>query len=145
MRDPLDIFGDMPDFPGVRPPKNRAVAEKNPESDVADRFNGAKGKKYIINGEPMMLYTVGQLAKALNRQAQTIRIWEYEGIIPKPSYRTPAPKSKQLPNVEPKGRRLYSFAQVDFLVDACVRFDIDSRLNSRWDEFKQHIKQNWPN
>lgn len=58
-----------------------------------------------VNGKPTEFYTVGSLAKALNRQTGTIRKWETTGIIPEPTF--------ILPSDDPRGqRRLYTEPQI---------------------------------
>lgn len=62
----------------------------------------------LIQGEPTELFTVGQLALALNRKSGTIRLWERNGTIPKPVY------TVQKDNKYAK-RRLYTRPQVEGL------------------------------
>lgn len=70
MKDVLDLFGDLPDYPGKRAPKNRPTSGKPTRDTAEDRYNGAKGKEYVINGEKLIFYTIGEVcvrhwAKAL--------------------------------------------------------------------------------
>lgn len=141
-KDPLDLFNSLPDFPGKTPPKNRK--ESKPKTEIEDRFNGAKGKTFRINGEDKTFFTVGELAKCLNRKPVTIRMWEQQGWIPKATYRTPAPRGTQIPGKTVKGRRLYSLEQVEFLIDALEHFKINDPNKANWVAFRKHIKDNWP-
>ncbi len=143
MKDPLDYFDDLPNFPGKRPPKNKLV-DKQVVNHGFDRYNGAKSKVFIINGEAQQFFTVGEFAKALGRKAATIRMWEYRGIIPKANFRTPPPEGQQLPGKEPKGHRLYSLSQLDFIIDTVERYHLDDPLVAQWESARQHIKNNWP-
>jgi hypothetical protein len=138
----MELLGDLPDWPGNTPPKNRNV--NNKQKPAIDLFNGAKPKTYRIAGLDIELFTVGQLAKALGRKAITIRMWESQGWIPKATYRTPAPSGEQIPGKPSKGRRLYSVAQLELLIAAAESFKIDDPAHSDWDGFRQHIKNNWP-
>jgi len=142
-RDPLDMFNALPDFPGKTPPKNRP--SKVRDSIIEDRFNGAKSKMMKVNGIERQFFTVGELAKALNRKPVTIRSWELNGWLPKAKYRTPAPRGVQIPGKVAKGRRLYSLEQVEFLLTALSRFEIDDPAKANWVGFRQHIKNKWPN
>jgi hypothetical protein len=142
-RDPLDLFNDLPDFPGKTPPKNRST--KKSDNRLEDRFNGAKGKVFRVGGEERMFFSVGELAKCLNRKPVTIRMWEQQGWIPKATYRTPTPRGEQIPGKTLKGRRLYSLEQVEFLMDALEHFKIDDPNKANWDGFRKHIKNQWPN
>ena len=142
MKDPLDMLGDLPDFPGSRPPKNRKT--KNKElTTITDRFHGVKPKKFKVNGEDKLFFTIGDLAKILNRKPVTIRMWESRGYIPKAVYRTPKPRGNQIPGKSVQGRRLYSLEQVEFLVEAITRFRLDDK-GGDWDGFRKHTSQQYP-
>lgn len=140
-RDPLELLGDLPDWPGTTPPKNRS--ESKPRV-VLDRYNGAVPKIFRIGGVDKELFTVGQLAKALGRKAVTIRMWEHQGWIPKATYRTPAPAGSQIPGKPSKGRRLYSVEQLEYLLNAIASFNLNDPVTADWNAFKQHVKQHWP-
>jgi hypothetical protein len=71
-------------------------------------------------------------------------MWEHRGILPKANFRTPPPKGPQLPDKESKGRRLYSLAQLDFVIDTVEKYRLDEPLNAQWESAKEHIKQHWP-
>lgn len=143
MKDVLDLFGDLPDYPGKRAPKNRPTSG-NPIKDTAeDRYNGAKGKEYVINGEKHMFYSIGEVCKALGKSPVTLRMWESKGWIPKPSFRTPPPNGQQVPGKAVKGRRLYSQSQLDTLLDAVEQFGVANYATGDWDGFKQYIKEHW--
>lgn len=79
---------------------------------VVSRRGPREPKSYMIkvNDTPMevMMYTLGQVAKILRREIQTVRKWERDGVIPKPTYRS---KGKS-------GYRLYTQLQVDGIRDA---------------------------
>lgn len=141
MKDPLDMFKDLPDYPGGRIPKNRETKVK---AVAEDRYNGAKPKKYMINGQQMLMFTVGDLAKAIGKRPSTLRVWEHRGWLPKAKYRTPKPVRQQIPEKTSKGRRLYSLDQVEFLMEAMHRFNIYEINHGDWDGFRKHIKENWP-
>lgn len=140
-RDPLSLLGDLPDWPGNTPPKNRTNAPRRMHDDD---MNGARPTIYRVAGEDKEFYTIGELARAVGRKAVTIRKWEASGWIPKPTYRGSAPSGPQLPNHPAKGRRLYSREQVEFLVRAVNSFSLDDRNSSDWDKFRQFVKTNWP-
>lgn len=142
-RDPLELFNDLPDYPGKTPPKNRPTTNKSSLGD--EQLGGAKGKEFIISGSKVQLYTVGQVAKALGRKPGTIRMWELKGWIPKATYRSPAPKAETLKGKTPKGRRLYSQAQVECMFTGADRFKIDDPIRANWDGFRNYIKDNWLN
>lgn len=141
MGDPLDFLNDLPDWPGNTPPRNRGGSKRRPAIDI---LNGARSRVYRINGKDMEMFTVGELARALGKKPGTIRMWELNGWIPRANFRTPSPLSGQLPNTTPRGRRLYTREQVEFLVEAADRFKVDDKVHGNWHKFKAHIKANWP-
>lgn len=143
MKDILDLFNDIPDFPGKKLPKNRPSTKKISNSILDDRYNGAKGKEYTINGEKVMLYTIGEVCKALGKKPVTLRMWESKGWLPKSSFRTPSPKGEQIPGKPSKGRRLYSQQQLDTLIDAVERFGVSQYATGDWDGFRDYIKEHW--
>jgi hypothetical protein len=143
-RDPLELFGNLPDFPGKTPPRNRPTKETQ-GIFAEDRLNGAKSKTMIVNGVVRQFFTVGEVAKALGRKPGTIRMWELKGWIPKAKYRTQPPKKEQIPGKPLKGRRLYTLEQVEFLLTALSRFEIDDSAQANWVGFRQHIQTQWPN
>ena len=143
MRDPLELFGDLPNFPGKRLPKNRPETKKVIDSALLSRYNGAKGKEFVINGEKHIFYTIGEVCKALGKRPVTLRMWESKGWIPKPSFRTPPPNGTQVPGKAQKGRRLYSQQQLDTLLDAVEQCGVNNPHHGDWDAFKIYIKQNW--
>jgi len=141
MKDPLELFKDLPDYPGGRKPKNRS---KKTKTIAEDRYNGAKPKKYTINGEEVLMFTIGDLAKAIGKRPSTLRVWEHRGWLPKAKYRTPKPLKQQIPEKTLQGRRLYSVVQVEFLLEAITRFKIRETNHGDWNGFRKHIKDNWP-
>lgn len=142
MKDPLASLGDLPNWPGNTPPRNRSA---NPKPRVTqDELNGARPKIYRIKGVDREFYTVGEVARALHRQPVTLRMWEQRGWLPKVKYRTPPPAGEQIPGKTPKGRRLYSKDQLVFLVEAVQRFHLDDQRKANWVGFRQHIRANWP-
>jgi hypothetical protein len=73
---------------------------------------GVKAKEYTIKGKDIELYTIGELADRLDRQRQTLRKWEKQGIIPQATYRSGS------------NRRLYSLNQISAIVETVEQFQI---------------------
>jgi len=65
----------------------------------------AKPRTAFLKGKEVEFYTVGALAQVLNRKPVTIRKWETEGIIPKPTFIAPSPDKRGK-------RRLYTREQI---------------------------------
>lgn len=148
MKDVLDLFGDLPDYPGKRAPKNRPET-KLTSSNISDPYAGVPFKKMTINGEVKTYYTVGNVAKILGRTAQTIRKWEHKGWIPQPTYRTTKFSGSDLLNSKKRGYRLYSREQVEIIRHALETYELTGTRSSswqnadNWNSFINYIKSNW--
>ena len=139
----LDAFmEDLPDFPGTRKPINRPGGAPPP----AKATNGwdARSRMFLIGEKEIELFEVGALALALERKPVTIRSWEARGIIPLANYRTPVPRRETVPGKAVKGRRLYTRAQIEFLIVAVRTHQLGDVKKADWPGFIQHIKTNWP-
>lgn len=66
----------------------------------------------MIGGEKRTMFTTGDLARRLDRQDQTIRKWERQGIIPKTPFRSKT------------NRRLYTEEQVMAIVDCVEKYKL---------------------
>ena len=72
----------------------------------------SKPKIYTINNVDLEMYTIGELAQRLDRQRQTLRKWEKQGIIPQAIYRSGA------------DRRLYTRNQIEAIVECVLKYQI---------------------
>lgn len=150
MRDVLDLFGDLPDYPGKRKPKNRpdTIAESRREMD--DIFRGVPKKTMVVKGIPTDLYTVGALARIVGRSVKTIRKWEDKGWLPKPTYRTSKASGSPKVNGSEKGYRLYTRAQIEVVYEALENNNLMGSRNGHWQEadnwlsFIEQVRANWP-
>lgn len=147
-RDILDLFGELPDYPGKRKPKNRPL-EKGQAPSIDDPYAGVPFKTMTVKGEAKQLYTVGNVARILGRQAQTLRKWERKGWIPPATYRTTKSSGSDLLNKQSKGYRLYSREQVEIIRRA---LEINGLVGERskawqnaekWTSFIQYVRSNW--
>lgn len=149
MRDVLELFGDLPDYPGKRKPKNRPLKPEQ-KSAVDDPFRGVTKRVATIDGTPRDLYTVGSVAKVIGRSAVTLRKWERKGWIPAPTYRTSKASGAELLNADRKGYRLYSREQVEVLLTALEQNNLMGDRNPSWQDannwvsFINYIQANWP-
>jgi hypothetical protein len=139
-----DFLGDLPNYPGKKPPKNRAGSKPAVNDDP---FVFLHATYYTVRGEKTAFYTVGEVAKALDRKPGTIRKWEERGFIPTPSFRTAPPDGEQIPGKSLKGRRLYSKKQVELLLYSVEHFGLNNPRGkgADWVGFKKHIKEHWSN
>lgn len=69
----------------------------------------------LPNGRDIEMFTIGAIASALGRPVITIRAWLKEGYLPAAPYRLPA--KKNINGEDHQGRRLYSRAMVEKVVE----------------------------
>lgn len=150
MKDPLQLFNDLPDYPGRRRPKNRPADGTIKSVSVHDPFEGVPYKTLVIKGQERQFYTVGSVARILDRTAQTIRKWERKGWIPAPTYRTLKASGSESVNVASKGYRLYSREQVETLWDILHQLDLLGQRSKTWQDtdkwlsFITLVQAKWP-
>lgn len=98
-------------YPGSRHTR-RSVSER---TDLGDDVDPESVEAMLAEEEPRVLevrgeardfYTIGALARCLNREVQTLRKWERQGYLPKATYRSDGKKQD----------RLYTFHQIKGLV-----------------------------
>jgi hypothetical protein len=109
-------------FPGSRQVVTPLVGPPDP-------LAGVTGRVFTIQGVETELFSITDLASALNRKPVTIRKWEAEGHIPKATF------SKPGANRDVRGRRrLYSRPQVEALVriagEEKILHDLHKRISS---------------
>ena len=149
-RDVLELFGDLPDYPGKRKPKNRPDTALAGRDTTHDPFAGVPVKYLTIKGERREMFTVGNAAKVLGRTAQTLRKWERKGWIPAPTYRTVHASGSSEVNIDAKGYRLYSREQVDTLWNILNELDLLGDRTKGWQDSKKwllfitQVKARWP-
>lgn len=106
-------FSDLDEFyPGSKRKRKEPVKQEAP---VVTNWEDDFFLKYLPNGQQVKMYTLGSVAKALNRSVQSLRYWIDEGHIPAPPYRLPSVKGKN--GKEYAGRKLYSKRMVEALVE----------------------------
>lgn len=63
----------------------------------------------ILKGQRVEFFTIGQVARAINRKSVTLRSWEADGTLP--------PSGYVKPSDDPRGRRrLYTRAQAEGII-----------------------------
>lgn len=152
MSDPLDkMFEELADphkpvdFPGKRPLRDLSKIDKRPKLVAMDEEWDAKPIIKRLHGVETQFYAVGHLARALGRQTVTVRSWEAKGWLPNSTYRAPTPKGEQVPGKKTKGRRLYTRAQVEIVVEAARGCGvlIDNGRNANWKAFTRAVVDGW--
>lgn len=131
MSDEIDkMFSDLDTY--YPNSKRKRREPKKPEVDVPDTWDTKSYKKTLPNGKDIEFYTIGALAQALGRPVITVRTWIKEGYLPPSPYRLPTKKNRN--GDDHKGRRLYSRAQIEAVVDLFGKSGV------------LHVKRiDWPN
>lgn len=137
-------------FPGGEPSR-RARAERRappPETPVDD---GPSWDDYPLRkelrGEMIELFRVGALAEAIGVTPKAIYKWERQRIFPPARYRTQAPKQGPIPGKVPAGRRLYTRAQIEAVIEAATEAGVimPRRIGQHpdWKLFTALVVRSW--
>lgn len=129
-------------YPGNTPPRN---ASESFDNEDPDWLKSLPYQEMMVDktGQTKRFYTIGAVASALGKKPVTIRSWEQKGWLPQASYRTPPPQRQQIPGKTPRGKRLYSQAQLEFLVEAYGNYVL-SPAKTNWPGFRTYIKRYYP-
>jgi hypothetical protein len=122
-----EVFADL--YPGS---KQRRRSVERPRTEVEPAWDATPTIK-VFNGKPTEFFNLGALAKALGKKPVSIRLWERRGYLPAAPYRLPGFTDSQ--GTEIPGRRLYSRALIDVVVDEFTKRDL---LGKRRVEWKHH-------
>ena len=122
-----EVFGDL--YPGSR--KRRRSVER-PRTEVEPAWDATPTIK-VYNGRHTEFFNTGALAKALGKKPVSIRLWERRGYLPAAPYRLPGFSDSR--GNEIAGRRLYSRALIDVVVEEFAKRDL---LGKRRVEWKHH-------
>lgn len=147
-----ETFAGLENFyPGSK--RKRREPEK-PKEKIATHWEQDYIKKYLPNGEQVEMYTLGSLAKAINRSVKTLRAWIDAGHIPTSPYRMPSTVSAK--GKEYAGRRLYSKRMVEAVVDIfesaglisadrvewSVHRNLGDKIAEAWDKIRAEETEN---
>lgn len=108
------IFGEDETYPGSKRKRRDPPPPKENRSLYGEDPWDAKPKVLTLAGGigERELFTIGNLAQAINRRPVTIRSWEAKGILPKARIR------------DKQQRRLYTRKQVQGLIRLCEKHGI---------------------
>ena len=139
-------------YPGSKRKRREPPA---PKEKVATDWEQDYFTKYLPNGEAVQMYTLGSLAKALNRSAKTLRAWMDWGYLPQSPYRLPTKIGKN--GKEYAGRRLYSKRMVEAAVNLfesaglmnvdriewlTLHRDLSDKITEAWDKIRAEETEN---
>lgn len=140
MADPFDVFKSLDRYyPGSRTVRGAARAEAAPV--VPDWYEKPQLKK--LNGHEVEMFTVGALARALNKTVHTIRMYERNGYIPNTPYRLP---SRVINGQTRKGRRLYTREMITAAVESFQERGLLDAPRIAWrayPELPREIAEKW--
>lgn len=113
------MFSDVDEYyPGSKR-KRKAKVEPKREVEPESSWDSRPRITTLPNGRDIEMFTIGALAAALGRPVITIRAWLKEGYLPAAPYRLPA--KKNINGEDHQGRRLYSRAMVEKVVELFTR------------------------
>lgn len=137
-------FSDLDEFyPGSK--RKRKVAVPKKQEIVPDGSWDAKPfVKTLPNGKDIEMFTIGAVAGALGRPVITIRTWIKEGRLPASPYRLPTTKNRN--GEDHQGRRLYSRAMIESLIELFDRAGLLYIKRVEWSDnqqLTQEIAEAW--
>ncbi len=124
---------------GAPPPETPASIELAWDNNPQHRF-----EKYL-HGEKVEVFTVGALAEALGVSTKAIYKWERQRVLPPSRYRAPEPQGK-LPGKVPAGRRFYTRAHIEAVVEAAREAHVPYRPKQPrpdWKLFTALVVRSW--
>ena len=128
-------FSDLDEFyPGSKR-KRKAVVPKKPEIEPNKSWDAKPYVKTLPSGKDIEMFTIGAVAEALGRPVITIRTWINEGYLPASPYRLPA--KKDVNGEERLGRRLYSRAMIESLIELFDKSGVLYVKRIEWSDYQQ--------
>ena len=148
-----ETFAGLEEFyPGS---KRKRREPPKPKEKVVTDWEQDYFVKYLPNGQAVHMYTLGSLAKALNRPVKTLRAWMDWGYLPQSPYRLPNKVGKN--GKEYAGRRLYSKNMVQATVDLfesaglmevdriewlSLHRDLSDKITEAWEKIRAEETEN---
>jgi hypothetical protein len=129
-----ETFAELDEF-YPQSKRKRRVQEKKVEV-VSSSWEDEYYEK-LIGGVTRKLYTLGSLAKALNRSPKTLRQWMDDGKFPSAPYRLPDTTGSN--GKVYAGRRLYSKAMVDAVVKIFASAGLLNADRVDWDTHRNLV------
>ena len=129
------MFSDVdPYYPGSKRKRKEKVEPKR-EVEPESAWDSRPRITTLPSGEDIELFTIGAVASALGRPVITIRAWIKEGYLPAAPYRLPA--KKNINGKDHQGRRLYSRAMVEKVVELFGKSGLLYVKRIDWDLHRQ--------
>lgn len=124
-------FSDLDQYyPGSR--ERRQTVPSAPATGVEEDLLG-NPVILVLRGVDTEFFTIGQVARAIDRKAGTLRSWEADGILPTSGYTKPSH--------DPRGRRrLYTRPQAEGIIRIARELGIaDSASRKPLGEFSRRV------
>mgnify|MGYP006267679805 CR=1 FL=1 len=135
-------FADLEYLPGSK--KKRK--EPNPKvSRRKDESNGWDENPIMktLGGKEVEVFTIGALAKALEKSIVSVRLWERKGYIPRAPYRL---RAKVLKGQKTNGNRVYTRALIESAVEEFNRRGLLGTARVEWsqhDDLTDALVKRW--
>ena len=130
-----DIFSSLDEhYPGS---KRKRKPAPEPKTKPVFSWDEKPYVKTLPNGTDMEFFTIGAIAKALDRPIITIRTWIKLGYLPQSPYRLP-PKPDKNGN-ERLGRRLYSRGMIQVVIEVFQKNGIFQEERIEWLEKHKQV------
>jgi hypothetical protein len=114
---------------------------RRPPSPEADKKRGKLSKESngwdnnptikLLKGVETEVFPISALAKALDKQIVTIRLWEKKGYIPIAPYRL---RSKSLNNKKVMGNRVYTRALIEITIEEFAKRGLLGSARVEWNQ-----------
>jgi len=146
-----DMFSGLEQFyPGSKRKRREAIIAVTTNQTPVGSWEDLSVIKHI-HGQDRPMYTIGALARALNKSEKSVRLWTTRGYIPNAPYRMKSVTGRD--GVERRGRRLYTKEMIEAAVDSFARrglldaprvewsrhTDIGVELSESWNQIQQAI------
>jgi len=127
----LKSFEGLDRIPGSKQPRRAPVAnaKKKPIKESSGWDKNPKIK--LLKGVETEVFSIGALAKALDKQIVTIRLWEKKGYIPIAPYRL---RSKNLNGNKVLGNRVYTRVLIEIAIEEFEKRGLIGSARVEWTE-----------
>lgn len=125
-------------FPGSRQPLPASEVKKKSKPKDPVTWDARPVVK-IVNNERTEFFTIGALAAALGRDVITVRRWQTKGLLPEARFRMPDKNGI-------RGRRLYTRAQIEAILQVADAHGILQPVRVQWDKhptFADDVRRAW--
>lgn len=143
MAKPADPFADLFQSLSRYYPGSRRLRGSTPGAVIEPEWTDEKPLLKRINGHEVEMYTVGALARAINKSVYSVRLYEKNGYLPSTPYRTP---SRVTNGVTRTGRRLYTRDMVAAVVDVLAAQGLLNAPRIDWGDYPdlpEEIAKRW--